>query len=1136
MSDPSIIAADPTKSAWVAANAGSGKTYTLANRVTRLLLTDTDPEKILCLTYTKAAAAEMQARLFKQLGEWSMLPNTELTTKVREIGADLGGPEDMKKARRLFAKALETPGGIKILTIHAFCQNLLSRFPLEAGVPTGFTVLDDQSARELIAESRREVLENAASGDAVRAAAVSFLVTQTSELTLTGIIEAALGPDRRKLDRVIEKAAGKNLFETVRAAHGAKDGRDAHTIARDFVEELTADSTLNAIQHWLAGGSDTNVASAESLRKALTMTASVEKYDALRAIFLTAAGEPRKRFAVKKIAAARPELLEAVETIQARLVDAEEARRAAYVASLAEAALTIASAVREAYSRAKSARGVLDYDDLILKSVALLERSDAAAWVLFKLDKGIDHILIDEAQDTSPEQWRIVSALASEFFAGAGADRESRRTIFAVGDEKQSIFSFQGADPAQFDINRNRFHDAAVAAERAFVDQPLTQSRRSVPEVLKVVDEVFRPEDTRAGLTSGGAPILHDAYRKSDRGRVELWPTIKPDEDADPDPYLLPPLDAPRENNPVARLARKIALAIQGWIGKISLPGKDRPVSAGDIMILLRQREPFASAIIRELKQRGIPVAGADRLVLTEQIAVMDLIALGRFVLQPNDDHMLAVVLRSPFGGVSEDDLFALAHGRKTGLWQALTARRHERPSWGEAWAFLDRMRTRADFSPPYEFFADALISQGMRQRLLKRLGPEAADSIDEFLSLCFAFESSNTPSLEGFLHWIEQGGAEVKRDMERGRDEVRVMTVHGAKGLEADIVILPDTARTPRARGSQGGFLYTEDSMLFPVSNDLAPRAVLEAKEAANARMLEEYRRLFYVALTRARDRLIVCGFEGKRKASGVSWYDLAERAVREIGSEVIRDGEAIHVVGDAEDLPATRLETTSVAVTSRPRWLETPAPRDAPAPRLIRPFDAAGLEEPATLSPFSDNARFQRGLLVHALLSNLPEARKDSRREIGLQFLRLRGVSNEEAAMLIGETLGVLDDPRFAAAFADGSRAEVAIVADLPELGAGARVNGRVDRLALGDDRVLIIDYKTNRPPPTRQEDVADLYRTQMALYRAAAQKIFPGRQIVCGLVWTDGPTLMELSNEMLDNELVRIRARLDPPGSGS
>jgi ATP-dependent helicase/nuclease subunit A len=811
----------------------------------------------------------------------------------------------------------------------------------------------------------------------------------------------------------------------------------------------------------------------------------------------------------------------------------EEQHRAAQAAALAEAALRIADAVRIEYTGAKRARGALDYDDLIVKTQQLLESKQAAPWVLFKLDQGIEHVLIDEAQDTSPEQWRIVKALTDDFFSGKGGAeaRGITRTIFAVGDEKQSIFSFQGADPAQFGHHRTVFRDLAAAAKREFIEEPLTQSRRSVPQVLQFVDAVFAPDDVRKGLTSDDTALQHEAFRATEAGRVELWPTVKPADDPEPDPWLTP-VDVTPKHSPAARLARQVARAIKGWIGKVTLPGHREPVKAGDIMILLPRREPFGSNVIRELKQLDVPVAGADRIKLTEQIAVMDLIALGRFVLLPEDDYTLAVVLRSPLCGIGEEELFGVAHDRKGSLWAALQRSKGKTPALGAAHDFLAAMRSKADFAPPYEFYAEALTARGMRLKLLKRLGPDAGDAIDEFLSLSFAYEAGNTPSLEGFLHWVEQGGAEIKRDMERARDEVRVMTVHGAKGLEADIVILPDTTGAPNLSGDHGKLLYTDDGVLYPVANEAAPDAVLAAKDAARQRMLEERRRLLYVALTRARDRLIVCGFESKKGVQEGSWYQLAQRAAEAIGKPVERGGETIHVVGDPADILAGTEAAAPAPAIERKAWLDRAAPRDAPTPRLVRPFDAAGMDEPATLSPFVDNRRFRRGLLVHALLAHLPDAAPAERPAVARQFLRMQNIANEDAESLVRETLAVLDDSTFAAAFSPDSRAEVAIVADLPELGAGARVNGRIDRLAVLSDSVLIVDFKTNRPPPTREEDVSTLYKTQMTLYRAAATKIFPGKRIVCGLVWTEGPTLMKLSNDLLDREMASIRARLDPP----
>jgi ATP-dependent helicase/nuclease subunit A len=419
-----------------------------------------------------------------------------------------------------------------------------------------------------------------------------------------------------------------------------------------------------------------------------------------------------------------------------------------------------------------------------------------------------------------------------------------------------------------------------------------------------------------------------------------------------------------------------------------------------------------------------------------------------------------------------------------------------------------------------------------MRRRLLTRLGAEANDAVDEFLSLALTFEALNAPSLEGFLHWLERGDAEVKRDMDRGRNEVRVMTVHGAKGLEADIVVLPDTTTAPMSPGRRGVLLYTDDGIFFPLPSARAPDVVERAKEKIMEEALKEHRRLLYVALTRPRDRLHICGFEGKRGVKEGSWYPLMERAARAIGIAETEAEETAYVVGTADTQEAQILGAPAEPV-ALPDWIERRPMEETERPRLIRPSQAAGGDEPFGVSPSGDKARFERGLLIHALLARLPDIAPDERRDAARAFLARRGIEGSTAVVLIDETMGVLEHPGFAAVFAPDARAEIAIVADLPELGDGARVSGRLDRLAVDGDNVLAVDFKTNRPAPARVEDIPMLYLTQMALYRAALSKIFPDRRITCALVWTQAPCLMILPPELLDTETARIRSRLDPPG---
>ncbi len=1135
-------AADPHRSAWVSANAGAGKTHTLANRVTRLLLDGARPAKILCLTFTKAAAAEMQDRLFKQLGEWSMLDGETLKIKIAEIGGGTPDASDLRKARRLFAQALETPGGLKIQTLHAFCERLLSRFPLEAGVPPAFRVLDDQTSREMIANARTEVLQRAGSGDAMLAKAAADLATHAGEQSVLEILRGALGADRGKLDGFLAGLPqSENAIEEALAhVHGIAPGDTVENIAEGFCADLKVEEArLREAIAWLASGSKTDQTLAQRLTALVENKFDAGSFDDHALALLTKTNEIRKKLVTDKMAALRPDLEQYITNLAASFYDAKQRCLSARAAALAHSAIVLASAARRIYTHEKKLRGVLDYSDLIVETVTLLERGDAAAWVLYKLDEGLDHILIDEAQDTSPEQWRIVRKLTDEFFAGYGAKDGKIRTVFAVGDEKQSIFSFQGADPAAFGRNRDHFAEYASRNLTDLQEVDLATSRRSTHEILDFVDAVFRNPAARDGLTSDEHLIAHTAYREGAKGRVEFWPLTEAPDREEPDYWMLP-LDVPSPNSSVRKLANEIALRIRNWTdGKTTLPGHDKPIVPGDIMILMPRREPFASEIIKRLKELRVPVAGADRIRITEQIGVMDLIALSRFVLLAEDDLNLAALLRSPLIGFSDEDLFDLANPRKSGLWNELIVRRADRAVFANAHHLLSTMLAHADFMPPHDFYAQVLIVHQGRQKLLARLGPEAADAIDEFVSLALSYEALNTPSLEGFLHWIERGDAEIKRDMDRGRNEVRVMTVHGAKGLEADIVILPDTTRPPAKPGQRPNLLFTKDGAFYPVSDTEAPAVVEEVKEAAHREALREYRRLLYVALTRAKDRLCICGFAtGKTKLNENSWYSLARQAAEELGVEIVSGEQTIRVIGD-EDTQQIAGDALAASIPQPlPDWALTPPKVERVRPRLLRPSDAAGLEEPATISPLDGRgaARFRRGLLVHALLARLPDIAPERRRDIALGFLAANNVAPEEAENLATETLAVLSDPTFAAAFAAGSRAEVAIVADLPELGEGARLNGRIDRLAVTEGEVLAIDFKTNRPPPARPEDVSTLYLAQMALYRAALAKVFPGKRIACALLWTEGPRLMRLPEALLDAEIARIRARLDSPAPAS
>ncbi len=814
------------------------------------------------------------------------------------------------------------------------------------------------------------------------------------------------------------------------------------------------------------------------------------------------------------------------------------------MAEASAALLAVADAVQSDYERRKRAEAALDYDDLIVKTQSLLLRSGAASWVLYKIDGGIDHILVDEAQDTNPAQWSIIESLAAEFFAGSGSS-ERLRTLFAVGDEKQSIYSFQGADPARFGAVGRAFRQRAAAMGLDWHEVPLTLSFRSTEPILEAVDHVFAAPPAANGLSwQEGAIIQHHAFRVGQAGLVELWEVETQEKPQDSEAFE-PWNEAAAGARSVDELCKRIATTIKGWIGTEQLPAQGRAVKAGDILILVRRRDPFITPMIRALKREKVPVAGADRMLLTDQLAVQDLVALADVLLLQEDDLALAVVLKSPLFGFTDDDLFTLAYDRKgLPLWAALKAKAKDDPRFTDAWDRLSAWRSRADLLPPYEFFSELLGADGqrLRQAMLTRLGPEAAEAIDEFLDLALNYDREAAPSLQGFVNQLRAGDVEIKRDMEQERDEVRIMTVHGAKGLQAPIVFLPDTCMGPRAQAprlfpvARAGEPAGEVShLVWPPTGHSGVAGIAGAKAAMDQADREEYHRLLYVAMTRAKDRLYVCGWQGVKGRDGKSWYDLVEGGLAgQLTEHAGPDGTKLRRMESQQvkAAPTDAAEIEQQEPVSLPPWALAPAPHERSRRKLAPSRLSLGLEggteglkEQPPLGPLalSENGRYARGRLVHALLQHLPEVGPEDQERAARAFVAARGadLGQELKDEVIAETLAIVREPSFAPLFQPGSLAEVPVVARIGLYD----LEGQIDRLATVEDGLIILDYKTNRPPPKTLEEVSPAYIAQLAGYRTALKGLFPGHALRAALLWTDGPRLMEIPSTSLDDAERRL-----------
>lgn len=1152
------IAANPVHSAWVNANAGSGKTKVLIDRVARLLLKGAAPDAILCVTYTKAAANEMLQRLFDRLGGWSVMEEADLRKELTELEGRAGNPytdDEIRKARALFARALETPGGLRIETIHAFCARILRRFPLEADIAPGFQEIDEIEAARLWQDALAAGLEAADTDmpdllDAVALAggglgAIAGLETAHKNAARVLAFADRYNHDRHKMDAAI------------RAALSPPDQTEDELIAYAMGPAMPLAALGLAVEILEKDGGKTSLKSAALLRAVFAASGAEEKWALYRTLFFTKEGGLRENIVTKPILkdAAMAGLFQTghipqgSEVLRVQQLDADI--KAARMFARTRALLLLAAPILARYRALKRMRAAIDFDDLIGLTHALLTQKASAHWVLYKLDGGLTHVLLDEAQDTSPEQWGLLNALTDEFFAGLGIEKASDpRTLFVVGDEKQSIYSFQGADPQKFLSERQAFEARTRNAFGSAQLPEMAMSFRSSPEILNFVDQISKCGDINGhpyivGPANEADLTRHTARRANQPGTVELFPIDVPIIGEDAIPWEAP-RDSQSADSPKNKLAAKVAEEISALLARGDMIWTEtkartwhlRPATPGDVLILVNKRTGgLFDAIIDALKSRSIPVAGADRLVLAGHIGVQDCLNLLRFVLLPGDDLTLAEILRGPFGNLTDDDahLFPLAYGRdKVSLWarlQASTLPAHKRFA-----TFLNQLLQQAHL-PAYEFLSLVLNrpdADGMSgwQRLSARLGPPMRDPVQALLARAMDHDAKSAASLQGFVARMDLDRTQIKRDLAAPNGEVRVMTVHGAKGLQAPIVILPDTTSAPKPDRIPLVEVNTVPVWMAASSDDTPATAL--AREDLTQRELREHRRLLYVALTRAQDRLMIFGaWAGTKPKSDSdkppgdgfpkgSWYALCAEAMAGLLGELpmtdderpafCRFGPAPQAGKDSIAGPAAHLPL--------PAWLTEAAPPETLATRVAAPSALVPGEAPV-LPPLGmvRAARLKRGRLIHALLERLPALPPEKREAAGHAFLaRDIALSAPERAEMLAAAMGVLTDPAFASVFHPDGRAEAPVIGTSPKLPAGLIINGRVDRLVVSETEILIVDFKTDRPPPSRAEDVGKPYLAQMAAYAYVLATAYPGHTIRAALVWTDGPKLMELPPHLL------------------
>jgi ATP-dependent helicase/nuclease subunit A len=1088
-----LSAADPAHSVWVTANAGSGKTHVLVERIIRLLLDGAEPSTLLCITFTKAAAAEMSTRLYDKLSRWTACDDGALNAELSGLGVDATKPEIILRARQLFTYVLETPGGLKIQTIHAFCERILQLFPVEAKMAPGFRVLDDRQSSSMREHAKNTLLREIESGaDKNLTDAFAIISANAGADSFDDILQNFLSAAQNIRSLLDSEISGESLGLLLK-----------NTLNIDLVE--TSKSVSYRLEQIDQAAYETHAAILAPYGKhgkhdpapiMKLLLAAHEKAPLLEQLYFTKDKPLKPRSALMSVSTKKnePETADFIESETARIL--QEIHRCDLLKRIeATAAMfTIAKAIYQKTEDLKRQIASYDYDDLIRRTSQLMGNARAAQWVLYKLDSGLNHILLDEAQDTSPAQWRIFEALAAEFFAGSGQPKKHNRTIFVVGDRKQSIYSFQGADAATFAEANRQFRSFVSSDNKSANEIELTISYRSATAIIDAVNRVFpaiRPQILGFDEKDMSEQD-HTTNRMDAVGRVEVWPLFTPKDDVeDRDPWLTP-LDREAADSPRRELARTIAMTLKSWIGHRQLESQNRLIVPGDIMLLLQSRSPLFSMLIAELRKIGVPVSGADRLKLRESIAIQDLLALAQWLLLPQDDYALATILKSPFvpNPISEDELFGLAYGRSTKtIWEKLLVTQHTNAVWLE--------HLRSDFEKPsaYEIFAKILLR--FRKRMLGRLGPEAGDATDAFLDLALAHEIEHGPSLSGFLHWFNAGETEIKREMEKTSGEVRLMTVHGAKGLEANIVFLPDATSVPKGRSSNQPLIIPGKSnqLGLPLWNlsGLSISSELQTYiDDTKLKAANERNRLLYVAMTRAKDELYICGATGKKETVPKDcWFAMVE---------------PILTVSPLPELPVqSNSQTPNKAINPViPEWAETDA-----VPENSTTF------ERVTRSVSSDGKSgtrkdLSRGTAIHKLLQNLPNIPAQLRETYALTQAKRLNLAESDALHLAA----LLNSPELQSFLATGSQAEVEIVGLFEN---GQHVNGRIDRLAVTDTEIFLLDYKTDSSVPAFISP-DHVYAQQIAIYADLLQKAHPDHQINAALLWTQSSKLEWLSKELL------------------
>jgi len=1075
-------ASNPNSSVWVSASAGSGKTKVLTDRVLRMLLKGVAPSKIICLTFTKAAAGEMANRINESLKEWSIINDEKLIAYLKNLTNENNiSNETLTLARRLFAKILDNP--LNIQTLHSFCQKILKRFPLEADISPYFNVIEEVESHNIINDCIIDsVHDKTLSADLEN---LLFIINEEELKALT----SNLISHRDVLIR-LQKNYGDSLYDKMSEFWGVNKNITKEDLISDFVKNSNCN---NFIKEIIDSHSDKTYALIiAQLKMWLDPNISEEnRVNHYMSCFLNKDLVNISKNTLKLFE--KYNLLDIATKEAIRCAELADKLQSIQLCKLNESLLKFFYSVLDKYENKKSNLSALDYNDLIFKTLNLLNQSDINPWIMFKLDGGIDHILIDEAQDTSPEFWEIIKLLTLDFFSGESIESDLDKTLFSVGDEKQSIYSFQGADVRLFHKTNEFFSKKIEESNRKFENVPMDISFRSLPKILQFVDEVFKGENAN-GVSS--KEIKHSAVKESSIEHIEVWDNLsaeKSDKEFSFDSNYV------YESSSAELMAKKVAYKIEEILNsKQILAATNSEVTAGDIMILLNTRKRnFLNPLYRELHKRKIPTEGFDRFQLKNELLTDDVVCLIRFLLMKDDDLSLAELLKTPFINMSEEELFNLAYERKGTVWEALQQSEHT-----DIVEYLKELLNKVDYIRPYEFInfvfnspcpADSLSA---KRSFIKHIGESCLESLEVLLNFCLLFEKDSVISMQSFLHEIENNDVIIKREFEKST-KVKILTIHGAKGLEAPIVFLPDTMLSKNHIKDK--VFWNEEFPIWLPKKEFANSLSIQAKDKFASLNIEEYKRLLYVALTRAENQLYIGSYgEGKEE----SWYNMMTQAIESMGERK----EDYWLYKENKTVAKKELEIEKDIIIDNYDFLLKPAVEESEAEGFASP---SGIEKENFISPFVDNNSlfFKRGLLIHKLLEILPNC--SDKKEACLNFLNLKkhNLNEEQIENISNEVLSIFN--KYSYLFGENSFAEVPIIGEVN----GKKYSGIIDRMYIKDNSIIIVDYKSNRPPANSADATPDIYKRQLSIYKEILQRIYPNKKIQTAIIWTNTSKLFVL-----------------------